>query len=71
MTMSEYIGNEQNGASVGLVEKQTFIFAQPPDSLALEGGADIGPVTLAYETCGTINSQCGTATPPQWHVVLR
>lgn len=54
--MSEYIGNEQNGASVGLVEKQTFVFAQPPDSLALEGGADLGPVTLAYETCGTMNS---------------
>ncbi len=54
--MSEYNGNEQNGTSVGLVEKQTFIFAQPPDTLALEGGADIGPVTLAYETCGTMNS---------------
>ena len=56
MIMSEYLGNEQAGASVGIIEKQTFTFAQPPDTLSLESGADLGPVTLAYETCGTMNS---------------
>ena len=53
--MSEYTGHAPNGPTVGLVEKQTFTFAQPPDKLALESGSTIGPVTIAYETCGTLN----------------
>jgi len=46
-----------SGASVGIVEKQAFTFAQPPDVLALESGASIGPVTIAYETCGSLNKE--------------
>ncbi|MFU8768465.1 MAG: homoserine O-acetyltransferase MetX [Desulfotignum sp.] len=53
--MSEYIGHDQNGATVGLVEKRFFTFAGPDDPFALESGASLGPVTLAYETCGTLN----------------
>jgi len=53
--MSEYIGHDQNGATVGIVEKQFFTFAGPDDPFALESGASLGPVTLAYETCGTLN----------------
>ncbi len=54
--MSEYIGHDSSGTTVGIVEKQFFTFAQPPDLLQLESGAFIGPVTLAYETCGSLNA---------------
>ena len=53
--MSEYIQHDQQGASVGLVEKRTFTFAHPPASMTLACGATIGPVTIAYETCGRLN----------------
>ncbi|MBN1287997.1 MAG: homoserine O-acetyltransferase [Anaerolineae bacterium] len=42
--------------SVGLVQTQYFTFAQPPHELALESGATLGPVTLAYETYGALNA---------------
>ncbi len=53
--MSEYIQHDQQGASVGLVEKRTFTFAHPPASMTLACGATLGPVTVAYETCGRLN----------------
>ena len=53
--MSEYTGLDQSGATIGMVEKQFFTFAEPPNPMQLEGGASIGPVTIAYETCGTLN----------------
>nr|WP_321396276.1 homoserine O-acetyltransferase [uncultured Desulfobacter sp.] len=53
--MSEYTDHDPTGATVGLVEKKYFTFAEPPDRFKLESGAYIGPVTLAYETCGTLN----------------
>lgn len=53
--MSEYIHHDQTKTSIGKVEKQFFTFAQPPDRLRLESGAGIGPVTVAYETCGSLN----------------
>ena len=53
--MSEYIDHGQTGESVGIVEKQFFTFAEPPDRMKLESGAGISPLTIAYETCGTLN----------------
>jgi len=53
--MSEYIEIDPVGKSIGIVEKQFISFADPPGGMKLEGGADIRPVTIAYETCGTLN----------------
>jgi len=53
--MSEYIDHDQNGTTVGQVEKKFFTFAGSDDPFVLESGASLGPVTLAYETCGTLN----------------
>lgn len=53
--MSEYITHDAAGKSVGKVEKKFFTFAKPPDELPLDSGEKIGPVTLAYETFGTLN----------------
>ncbi len=53
--MSEYIEHDQTGATVGIVEKKRFTFAEPPEMLELESKAKIGPVTIAYESCGTLN----------------
>lgn len=39
-----------------LVEKQYYSFADPPDNLVLESGALLGPITIAYETYGTLSS---------------
>ncbi|MCG8618467.1 MAG: homoserine O-acetyltransferase [Desulfobacterales bacterium] len=54
--MSEYSGHDQTGATVGIVEKQFFTFASEETPMTLESGASLGPVTLAYETCGTLNA---------------
>ena len=53
--MSEYSGHDQTGATVGIVKKQFFTFASREAPMTLESGAALGPVTLAYETCGTLN----------------
>ena len=55
--MSEYIEHDKDEISVGIVEKQLFIFGEPPDEIVLESGKRFGPVTLAYETCGTLNDE--------------
>ena len=55
--MSEYIEHDVEGISVGLVEKKSYTFAEPPNEMHLESGARLGPVTLAYETYGELNSE--------------
>jgi len=52
--MSEYVPNVSEGPGVGVVEKRLFTFAQE-SPFPLEGGGGIGPVTLAYETYGTLD----------------
>jgi homoserine O-acetyltransferase/O-succinyltransferase len=47
--------------SLGLVETQSFTFAQPPSEFVLENGQKLGSVTLAYETYGALNSQKSNA----------
>ena len=59
--MSEYIRHDQRGASVGRVEKRTFTFARPPAPITLACGAAIGPVTIAYESCGRLNADATNA----------
>jgi len=53
--MSEYIEHDKDEISVGIVGKKLLTFAEPPDEMVLESGARVGPLTLAYETCGTLN----------------
>ena len=51
----------ENSDSVGIVETQYFIFAHPPDELILESGEKLGPIALAYETYGKLNSERSNA----------
>ena len=55
--MSEYIEHDKEGVSVGLVEKKYFTFAEPPDTMILESNARLGPITIAYETLGSLNEE--------------
>jgi homoserine O-acetyltransferase len=41
--------------SVGIVQTKYFAFAEPPEELILESERALGPITLAYETYGTLN----------------
>jgi len=59
--MSEYVHHDQQGVSVGRVEKQTYTFAHPPSTMQLECGASIGLVTIAFETCGRLNEDRSNA----------
>jgi homoserine O-acetyltransferase len=43
--------------SIGIVETKYFTFAQPPQEIILESERTLGPVTLAYETYGTLNRE--------------
>ena len=43
--------------NIGIVETQYYTFADPPDLLELESGEKLGPITLAYETYGQLNSE--------------
>jgi len=46
---------------IGIVETKYYTFAHPPDELELESGKKLGPVTLAYETYGTLNESRSNA----------
>jgi len=54
--MSEYIEHDENGVSIGIVEKRFYAFAEPPHGMVLESSARLGPVTVAYETYGKLNA---------------
>ena len=44
-----------NKKSIGIVETKYFTFAHPPHELLLESGQKLGPITLAYETYGSLD----------------
>ena len=52
---------ENTNKGIGLVETKYFTFANPPDEFILESGEKLSPVTLAYETYGTLNSDKSNA----------
>ncbi|MBI4804995.1 MAG: homoserine O-acetyltransferase [Desulfovibrio sp.] len=58
--MSEYAEHIVDGAGVGLVKKRFFTFAES-NPFPLVSGADIGPVTLAYETYGQLAPDASNA----------
>lgn len=43
--------------SVGIVETKYYTFAHPPEYLTLESGANLGPITIAYETYGILSEK--------------
>ncbi len=45
------------GEGLGIVQVQYFKFAEGSGQMLLEGGRKLGPVTLAYETYGTLNAE--------------
>ena len=47
--------------NIGTVETKYFTCALPPGELLLESGEKLGPVTLAYETYGNLNSDKSNA----------
>ncbi len=47
--------------SVGIVETKYSEVALPPNDLLLESGQKLGPVTIAYETYGTLNENKSNA----------
>ena len=55
--MSEYTQKDNRDASVGMVEKKLHTIAEPHHEMVLECGERLGPITLAYETYGTLNSK--------------
>jgi len=42
-------------SSIGIVAPQFFTFAEAPNEMQLDCGRKLGPITLAYETYGTLN----------------
>jgi len=55
--MSEYNSHEPSGRSAGRVVKNYFTFAEPPNQMMLDSGRRLGPITIAYETVGTLNAE--------------
>lgn len=55
----QYTSEEQTSlpaGSAGWVEKQFLTISEPPDRTILESGASLGPVTIAYETWGSLSA---------------
>lgn len=47
--------------SVGIVKTQYYTFGAPPHEMELDCGRKLGPITLAYETYGTLNADHSNA----------
>ncbi|MCU0846491.1 MAG: homoserine O-acetyltransferase [Spirochaetes bacterium] len=61
MMTTENIGPGLIEDSVGLVEPGYYTFAEPPGDLPLRCGKKIGPVTIAFETYGSLNEKKNNA----------
>jgi len=59
--MSEYVDQAAAGPSVGVVEKRFFTFADDGAPFIVESGRELAPVTLAYETYGTLDDRASNA----------
>ena len=57
----ERLPKSETRNSVGHVETRSYQFALPPNELTLEGGEKLGPITVAYETYGELNSDRSNA----------
>ena len=47
--------------SIGIVEKKYYTFAESPNELTLVSGQKLGPITVAYETYGSLNKDKSNA----------
>ena len=56
--------NDDDSQSVAIVQTQFVKLFEPPHVLTLEGGQRLGPVTVAYETYGTL-------TPEKDNAIIR
>ena len=61
MNISAALNRGAPGGSVGVVQTCSCTFAHPPDELVLESGGRLGPLTIAYETYGTLNREKSNA----------
>ncbi len=59
--MSPKENNYGNSNNVGLVEPKSMQIVSPPESLELESGAKLSPVTVQYETYGALTEQADNA----------
>jgi homoserine O-acetyltransferase/O-succinyltransferase len=51
------MGLDSDAGSAGVVETRYATVAEPPHELVLESGERLGPITIAYETYGTLSAE--------------
>src|SRR5512139_787920 len=61
MSVSAVSDLTRNENRVGVVETKYHTFAYPPHELLVESGGRLGPLTIAYETYGTLNREKSNA----------
>ncbi len=59
--MKNNLKQDSDSPSVGIVQTQHFRFADPPHLMELDSGERLGPITVAYETYGTLNADRSNA----------